>query len=180
MPRLHRDPAIAMPSRTCQTVLSASPKVFRTSSLNGCSSVGMTGIVANAISTPCGNCARNEAGSFLFSSFCRMAPPAVTPQIYVSGLSTHFTECRRAHKAKVSRENVKGHGRRSLRDWDGCQDREEKDDVTNADSTTDDELETDRLGKAAVRMQRRQQADTDNSEHPAHEYWDRVIACLLN
>ena len=92
MPRLHRDPAIAMPSRTCQTVLSASLKVFRTSSLKGCSSVGMTGIVANAISTPCGNCARNEAGSFLFSSFCRMAPPAVTPQIYILGLPTHFTD----------------------------------------------------------------------------------------
>jgi len=67
-----------------------------------------------------------------------------------------------------------------LRDWDGCQDREEKDGVTNADSTTDDELETDRLEKAAVRVQRRQQADTDNNEHPVHEYWDRVIAGLLN
>ena len=106
--------------------------------------------------------------------------PAVTPQIYVSGLSTHCIECRGTHKAKIARENVKGHGRRSLRDWHGCQDREEKDDVTNADSTTYDELKPDRLGKAAVRVQRRQQAETDNSEHPAHEYWDRVIACLLD
>ena len=43
----------------------------------------MVGIVANAISTPCGNCARNEADSFLFSSFCKMAPPVVMPQIYI-------------------------------------------------------------------------------------------------
>ena len=81
MPRLDTNPAPAMPSTTCQTTLSASPNVFRTSSFNGCSRVGIDGIAANASWTPCGNCARNDAGRLFFSSFCRIAPPAVTPQI---------------------------------------------------------------------------------------------------
>ena len=62
-------------------LLSAIPKVCCTASFNGWDNRGITGIVANAISTPRGNCVRNEAGNFLFSSFGMMAPPAVTPQI---------------------------------------------------------------------------------------------------
>jgi hypothetical protein len=81
MPRLDMNPAPAMPSMTCQTTLSASPNVSRTSSFIGCSSVGIDGMAAKASSTPCGNWSRNEAGSFFFSSFCRIAPPTVTPQI---------------------------------------------------------------------------------------------------
>src|SRR5712671_1292954 len=84
MPIVQRDPAMPVASVNCHTTLRASAKVFRTSSLNGCSSVGMTGIVANAISTPCGNCSMNEEGKFLLSSFCRIAPLAVTPHIYVA------------------------------------------------------------------------------------------------
>jgi hypothetical protein len=81
IPRLNKKPAIEIPSTVCQTTLSASPNVFLTSFLNDEFSVGITGIVAYAISTPCGNCARNDAGRFFFSSFCKMAPPTVTPQI---------------------------------------------------------------------------------------------------
>jgi hypothetical protein len=81
IPRLNKNPAIDIPSTACQTTLSASPNVSRTSSRNGELSVGITGIVANAISTPSGNWARNDAGRFFFSSFCRMVPPTVTPQI---------------------------------------------------------------------------------------------------
>ena len=55
MPRLDIKPAPAIPSTTCQTTLSASPNVSRTSSFNGCSSVGIDGIAAKASSTPCGN-----------------------------------------------------------------------------------------------------------------------------
>jgi len=162
-----------MPSKTCHTTLSASAKVLRTSSFNGCSSVGMIGIVANAISTPCGNCARNEVGRFLFSSFWRIAPPAVMPQIYRFGgryrSSTRVSAEEKTHIAKVARENVKGHSRRRLRDWNRCQDGEDQGDVTDADSTTDDRLEADRLGKTAVRVQRRQQAGADDNEHPAED-----------
>ena len=84
-----------MPSVTCQTTLRASANVSRTWSLNGWLSVGIIGIVENAISTPCGNCDRKAAGSFFFNSFCRMAPPAVTPQIYVSFRVTIGTLCGR-------------------------------------------------------------------------------------
>jgi hypothetical protein len=66
---VQNNPTIETPSKSCQTTLSAMPKVFRTSSLNGCSSDEIIGIVSNAISTPCGNCVRKEAGSFFFSSF---------------------------------------------------------------------------------------------------------------
>jgi len=69
MPMLQSIAAIEMPSTTCQTTFSAMPKVFRTSSFNGWFSDGIIGIVANAISTPCGNCVRKVAGNFFFSSF---------------------------------------------------------------------------------------------------------------
>jgi hypothetical protein len=82
MPRLDTNPAPVMPSTTCQTTLSASPNVFCTSFFNGCSSIGIEGIAAKASSTPSGNCARNETGSVFFNSFCRIAPPTVTPQIF--------------------------------------------------------------------------------------------------
>jgi len=81
----------------------------------------------------------------------------------------------KAHIAKVARENVKGHSRRRLRDWNRCQDREDQGDVTDADSTTDDRLEADRVGKTAVRVQCCQQAGADDNEHPAEECWDNVF-----
>ena len=68
-PMLQSIPAIEIPSTTCQTTLSAIPKVFRTSSFNGWFNDGMIGIVSNAISTPCGNWVRKEAGNLFFSSF---------------------------------------------------------------------------------------------------------------
>ena len=113
-----------------------------------------------------------------------MAPPAVTPQIYafrVIGTRSYRGKREKgAHIAKVARENVKGHSRRALRDWDRCQDREERDDVDDANSTTDDELEADRLGKTAVRVQRRQQTGANDHEHPADECCDDVFSRLLN
>ena len=56
-----------------------------------------------------------------------------------------------SHIAKVAREDVKGHGRSSLGDRDGCQDREERDDVEDADPCTDDKLKADSLGKTVIR-----------------------------
>lgn len=84
------------------------------------------------------------------------------------------------HVAKVARENVECHRGRGLRDWDGRQDREERDDVNDADAGADDELEADGLGKTAVCVQRREQAGADDGEGPARVCWDQVFAGLLD
>jgi hypothetical protein len=106
------------------------------------------------------------------------------PQIYRFGgryrSSTRVSAEEKTHIAKVARENVKGHSRRRLRDWNRCQDGEDQGDVTDADSTTDDRLEADRLGKTAVRVQRRQQTGANDHEHPADECCDDVFSRLLN
>ena len=113
-----------------------------------------------------------------------MAPPAVTPQIYIGQVISHPVrekwKGRGAHVAKVTRENVKGHCRSSLGDWYGRQDREERGDVNDANPTTDDNLETDRLGKTAVRTECRQKTCPDDGEHPTNVHRDRVIARLLD
>ena len=87
---------------------------------------------------------------------------------------------RGTYVAKVAREDIKSHGRSTLVDWDGCQDREESDDVSDAETATDDKLEADRLGKTAVRAQCRQQASPENGENPASIYCHQVFARFLD
>ena len=82
------------------------------------------------------------------------------------------------HGSKVARKYVKGHGRSSLGDWDGCQDWKDDGNVDHPDSTTDNNLEADSLGDTAVRVQCRQKASTYNHEHPADAYRDQILASL--
>ena len=84
------------------------------------------------------------------------------------------------HETKVTPKDVESHRRSGLRDWDGCQDREDRDDEGDTNSSTDENLETDRFGKTTVHAQCRQQACANNSYHPANVYGDRVFACLPN
>jgi hypothetical protein len=179
MPIVQREPPIATASVVHHTTLKDSAKAFRTSSLNGCSSVGMTGIVANAISAPCGNCSRKEAGSFLLSPFCRMAPPTVIPQIYVTGYQHVWEDMGGTDRPKVTRKDKKGHRRRGLSNWYGCQDWEECDNVNDSDSTSHHNLKAERLGDSGVLVQRCQQPSTDNCADPANEYQGHVLARFL-
>ena len=84
------------------------------------------------------------------------------------------------HITKVIRKDVKSHRRSGLRDRDGCQDREERDGAGDTNSTTDDNLETDRFGKTTACAQCRQQAGADNSHRPANVYAGQIFARLLN
>ena len=59
------------------------------------SSVGMTGMMAYAISAPSGNCCRNAAGRRLLSSFWRMLAEIAMPHVPIPlvesvGLLEHF------------------------------------------------------------------------------------------
>ena len=111
-----------------------------------------------------------------------IAPPAVTPQIWIVKVLGHAVQKRRkiigTHGSKVTGEHIKGHDRSSLGDWNGCKDREDDGNVDHPDTTADNKLEAYTLGNIAVRAQGRQKTGTDDDEHPADAYRDQILACL--
>lgn len=79
MNRLATNASPATPMSTCQSTRKLSANAMRTFVLSGSSKVRMTGMIEYAMDVPPGNWETKSPGSRLRSSFCRTAPPIVTP-----------------------------------------------------------------------------------------------------
>lgn len=76
-------PAQLTPTRRSQMERKLSAKAMRTSDLSGSSMVWISGMIEYTTDVSVGilNWVRNFKGMRLLSWFCKIAPPAVTPQI---------------------------------------------------------------------------------------------------
>ena len=180
-------PAAEKPAIAFHTVAMLAANAARTSPCSVGSSVGMTGMMAYAISAPSGNCCRNAAGRRLLSSFWRMLAEIAMP--HVCGGATcqrerallgrkeserQEMERQRAHLRERPTEVAEAKRCRNALHGEGCKDGKDGAGPDDADPHCGDSLEADPLRCRRVRLEEGHEAEPDYADRPARVI-DRLV-----